>query len=73
MIERRHKEAVVLSSCRVVAARPADDQSAGVAGPSAAQATERNVLLGRAELEVCPSSQPTTAAVFAPDVTGNVA
>ncbi len=73
MAEQRHYGAVVLSSCRAVQAGSRDDQSAGAAQRGAAQATERNALLGRAELEVCPGSQRTTAALAAPDVTGDVA
>jgi hypothetical protein len=68
MIQQRHYDAVVLSSCRAVHGGPRAYQPAGAARLSTAQAAERNVLLGRAELEVCPSSQRTTAILAIPDV-----
>lgn len=73
MVEQRHYGAVELISCRAVQTGPRDDQSVGAARRSTAQATDRNVLFGRAELEVCPSSQRTAATLAAPDVTGDVA
>ena len=47
--------------------------SAGADRLSTAQAAERNALLGRAELEVCRSSQRTTGVLASPDVKEDVA
>jgi hypothetical protein len=74
MVKQRHHCAVVLSSCRAVQGDANDDQSAGAAWPSTAQATKRNALLGRAELEVCSvSPRSTRVPVVATDVAGDVA
>ena len=74
MVQQRHYDAVVLSSCRAVAGSPHAHQPTGAARLSTAQAAEqRNVLLGRAELELCPGSQRTTALLAVPDVKEDVA
>jgi hypothetical protein len=73
MAEQRRYRAVVLSNCRAVQGDRCDDQSGAAGRRNGTQATERNVLLGRAELEVCPSAQPTAAALAAPDVTEDMA
>jgi hypothetical protein len=57
MAKGRQYGAVVLRSCRAVAGGADYDQRAGTVPPSVAQAAERNVLLSRADLEVCASSQ----------------
>jgi hypothetical protein len=73
MVQQRHYDAVVLSSCRAVDGSPRAHQPTGAARLSTAQAAERNVLLGRAELELCPGSQRTTALLAVPDVKEDVA
>ncbi len=73
MVQQCHYGAVLLSICRLAAGGRRDDQPATAAQPNNAQASQRNILLGRAELEVCPGPQRTTAALAAPDVTGDAA
>jgi len=73
MVQQRQCGAVVLISCRAVANGPRAEEPAGAVRPTDAQASERNVLLGRADLEVCPASQRTAVALAAPDFTGDVA
>jgi hypothetical protein len=73
MVQQRHYGAVVLSSCRAVHGDPRDYLAAGAGSANTAQAMERTVLLGRAELERCPGPSRITAALAAPDVTEDVA
>jgi hypothetical protein len=57
MVTGRRYGAVVLSSCRAAADSAQDCQPPGATRPGVVQAAERNVLLSRADLEVCASSQ----------------
>ena len=73
MVQQHRYGAVVLISCRAVAGGPSDDEPARAVRPNNSQAWERNVLLGRAELEFCPRSLRIMPALAAPDVNAGVA
>jgi len=73
MVQQRHYDALVLSRCRAVPVGARAHLSAGADRLSTAQAAERNALLGRAELEVCRSSQRITGVLAGPDVKEDVA
>jgi hypothetical protein len=72
MAEKRRYEAVPLTSYRTAACASGGRQAAG-AWPRTAQAAERNLLLGLAELEICAGSLRTAAALTASDAAGEPA